>query len=85
MGTDDNGDGAARAVKLDTLILTYNRAADHLEIGGAVNSIDLMLDMIARAKRILEARWRLQQIQQMQQAAADAAIAQRVGLGRPRG
>lgn len=80
-----NGDGAARDVKLDTLVLTYDRAADKLEIGGRAQTTDLMLDMLARAKRHLEARWRIEQIAALQQQAADAALAQRVGLGRPRG
>lgn len=80
-----NGDGAARDVKLDTLILTYDRATDHLDIGGAFNSIDLGLDMLARAKRALEARWRMEQIRAVQQAAADAAIAQRIGMHGGRG
>ena len=78
--TKTNGDGAARDVKLDTLVLTYNRATDHLDIGGHFNSVDLGLDMLARATRALEARWRMEQIAAMQRAAADAGIARRIGL-----
>lgn len=85
MSDGGNGGGAARDVKLDTLVLTYNPATDHLDIGGAFSSVDKGLDMLSRATRSLEARWRLEQIAALQQRAADAALAQRVGLGRPRG
>lgn len=74
MSENGNGGGAARDVKLDTLVLAYDRAADHLDIGGQFNSIDLALDMLARATRALEARWRMQQIQLAQQAAADEVL-----------
>ena len=80
-----NGGAAARDVKLDTLILTYDRGRDHLEIGGYVNSTDLMLDILARATRQVEARWRMEQIRAVQQAAADATLSQRIGLAGHRG
>lgn len=81
----NNGDGAARDVKLDTLILTYDRAADHLDIGGHFNSVDLGLDMLARATRALEARWRMEQIAALQNAAADAALRTRLAQQGKRG
>ncbi len=63
---------------VDTVILTYDRATDHLDIGGHASSLDKMLDMLSRAQRVLEARWRMQQLQVMQQQAADAALAAKV-------
>lgn len=79
-----NGNGAAGDVKLDTLVLTYDVATDHLEIGGKFSSLDKGLDMLARATRTLESRWRLQSLQQLQQAAADAALQQRIMQGQRR-
>lgn len=57
---------------VDTLVLTYDRARDQLEIGGHCNSLDLMLDILARAQRVLEAKWRAQQVAAMLQERAEA-------------
>lgn len=76
----DNGNGE-RGVEhqvVDTLVLTYDRAADHMDIGGKCNSLDLMLDMLSRATRVLEARWRAEQVQAMLQQRASAAATQQI-------
>lgn len=81
MSANDSSNGANGVTHqaVDTLILTYNRATDHLEVGGKCNSLDLMLDMLARATRTIEAQLRAQNAlalqEQMRQAAADRAIA----------
>jgi hypothetical protein len=78
---DNGGDGEQRR-EVDTIILTYDRATDHLDIGGHCNSVDLMLDMLGRATRVLELKWRQAEMQrfaaEMRQAAADQALFQRV-------
>jgi hypothetical protein len=70
----------------DTIILTYDRGADHLDIGGTANSLDLMLDMLGRATRAIEGRWRVERAielqQQFKQAAADQALAAAIRNGR---
>lgn len=76
----DNGnptrkDGGVDAGAVDTLILTYDRATDHLDIGGHCNSLDLMLDMLGRAKRSLESTWRAQRALELQQQLAEQARA----------
>jgi hypothetical protein len=63
---------------VDTLILTYDRAADHLEVGGKCNSLDLMLDMLARATRVMEHRWRAERINELRQQLADQARTQSI-------
>ncbi len=73
----DNG-GGAENVMIDTVILTYDRARDHLDVTGKFNSLDLALDMLSRARRALESQLRIQQHQAVQRAAADQAIAQRI-------
>ena len=81
-----NGESGVERIALDTLVLTYDRARDHLEVGGKCNSLDLMLDILARATRTIEAQLRVErakeQVQQIQQAARDAEIAARVRGGR---
>ena len=52
----ENGEKPTDSTKLDTVVLTYNRETDHLDIGGIANSLDLMLDMLGRATRALEQR-----------------------------
>ena len=83
---NDNGESGVQHIPVDTLVLTYDRARDHLEIGGKCHSLDLMLDMLARATRTLEGQVRVQgalELQkQLRQAAADAAIAASVRGGR---
>jgi predicted DNA-binding protein (UPF0278 family) len=80
-GTPTNGQDA-EVIALDTLVLTYDRVHDKLEIGGKCNSMDLMLDMLARAVRTLETQYRAQRAvelgRQMAQAAQDQAIADQV-------
>lgn len=69
----DNGKHGVEHRALDTLILTYDRATDQLEVGGHCNSLDLMLDMLGRATRVLESEWRQQELQRIMQERADAA------------
>jgi hypothetical protein len=70
----------------DTVILTYDRGADHLDIGGTAQSLDLMLDMLGRATRAIEGRWRAERAielqRQLKQAEADAALAAAIRNGR---
>jgi len=70
---DNNGGSGVERVPLDTLVLTYDRAADHLEVGGKCNSLDLMLDMLGRATRVLEAKQRSQNAIALQQELANMA------------
>lgn len=76
-----DGDGVQRTqVELvDTVVLTYNRVTDKLEIGGTACSVDIMLDMLYRARRALEFTQRKAQALEIQaaarQQAEDAAIA----------
>lgn len=78
---DGNGNGVQSTASelVDTLVLTYNRATDNLQIGGHANSLDLMLDILARATRQVEFQLRKAQALQIQaearQAAEDARIA----------
>ncbi len=71
---------------VDTVVLTYDRLRDTLNVGGKCNSFDLMLDMLGRARSVVEARLRIQNALEAQQAMAraaqDAAIAARVREGR---
>jgi len=84
--SNDSGERGVEHVPLDTLVLTYDRARDHLEIGGKCNSIDLMLDMLARATRVLEAQQRAQNAialqQQMAARAREIHIAESLRTGR---
>jgi len=76
--TTSSGNGGEHGVEsrsIDTLILTYDRATDVLEVGGHCNSLDLMLDILSRATRVLESRWRQQELQRIMQERADAAQA----------
>ncbi|HKC69971.1 MAG TPA: hypothetical protein VKB60_00045 [Terriglobales bacterium] len=86
MTDETHNNGSKPAGPLDTVVLTYNRATDHLEIGGAAYSIDLMIDMCGRAIRALEARLRAQQAMQLRetllQQARDAAIVADMRKGR---
>ena len=79
----DNGESGVEHIPVDTLVLTYDRARDHLEIGGKCQSLDLMLDMLARATRTLDGQLRAQRAielqQQLRQAAVNAAIAESIG------
>jgi hypothetical protein len=81
-----NGEHGVERTPLDTLVLTYDRARDHLEVGGKCNSFDLMLDILARATRTIEAQLRAQRAvelqQQLAQAARDRAIADSIRNGR---
>jgi hypothetical protein len=70
----------------DTIILTYDRGTDHLDIGGTAGSLDLMLDMLGRATRAIEGRWRAERAKELQrelkQTAADQALAAAIRNGR---
>ena len=73
-----NGERGVERQAVDTLVLTHDRATDHLDIGGHCNSLDLMLDMLGRASRVLEAKWRAEQVQAMLQQRAQAAATQQI-------
>lgn len=77
-----NGEHGVAHQAVDTVILTYNRATDHLDVGGKCNSLDLMLDMLGRATRAVKAQLRTQHAmalqQQMAQAAQDRAITEQI-------
>jgi tRNA G37 N-methylase TrmD len=60
---------------VDTLELRYDRVADHLAIGGKFNSLDIALDMLARATRSLEAQQRKVHALEVQGAMLDQARA----------
>jgi hypothetical protein len=85
-GNPTRKDGGVQGRAVDTIILTYDRATDMLEVGGKANSLDLMLDMLGRATRVVEAKLRFEQAKQLQQelrqAAIDANIAAQVRGGR---
>ena len=77
-GDGSNGESGVEHRVVDTLILTYDRATDVLEIGGKCNSLDLMLGMLARATRVLEHRWRAERINELRQQIADQARTQAI-------
>lgn len=85
-GHNGNGGGGGEKFVLDRLVLTYDRARDHLEIGGKVNSTHLMLDMLGRATRVIEQQLRSEQVIQLQQQMVerqrDQAIADALRRGR---
>lgn len=85
-GHNGNGGGGGEKFVLDRLVLTYDRARDHLEISGKVNSTHLMLDMLARATRVIEAQLRGEQAiqlqQHMQQMVRDQQVADALRRGR---
>jgi hypothetical protein len=73
-----NGESGVTSRAVDTLILTYDRATDRLEVGGNCNSLDLMLDMLGRATRVLENKWRVERVQELRQQFADKARTQAI-------
>lgn len=79
MQDGSNGVQHTRVELVDTVVLTYNRVTDKLEIGGTAASVDIMLDMLGRARRALEFTQRKAQALEIQaaarQQAEDAAIA----------
>jgi hypothetical protein len=79
-GNPTRKDNGVESRPVDTVILTYDRATDHLDVGGTFNSVDLALDMLERARRALDAKLRLQQALALQQQLAEqrqnAAIAE---------
>ena len=86
MSSENNGEHGVEHQAIDTVILTYNRATDHLDIGGKANSYHLMLDMRGRARRAIEFMVRKDQALQIhaaaRQAADDAALAAAIRKGR---
>lgn len=78
-GNSASNNGDVKATAVDTIILTYDRAADHLNVGGKANSLHLMLDMLGRATRVVEDMYRLEKARevraQLLRDAQDAAIA----------
>jgi hypothetical protein len=83
---DGNGEHGVTHVPLDTVILTYDRSSDHLDVAGTCNSMDLMLDMLYRAKRAIEYRMKVQQAKDLQTELAKHAEAMRLtaALGKGR-
>lgn len=79
---NSNGESGVEHREVDTVILTYDRAADKLDVGGKCHSYDLMLDILARATRNVESKWRVERAIELQnqlaQAARDAAIAAQI-------
>lgn len=76
MASDDkpaNGEHGVEHQVVDTVILAYNPATDILEIGGKCNSLDRMLDMLARATRAIDQKWKLEQLNQVRREMMDAA------------
>jgi hypothetical protein len=81
-----NGEAGVAHHAVDTLILTYDRARDLLEVGGKCNSLDLMLDMLARATRVIEGKWRMERAMELQdqlrRQAKNEAVAAALRKGR---
>lgn len=77
---DGNGNGAPPQGDelVDTIVLTYNRRTDHLDIGGTAASLDLMLDMLGRARRAIEFQQRKAQALEIQAAARRVAEDERI-------
>lgn len=75
MPEPSNGHGENRAVAhvVDTISLVYNRITDHLDLDVRTHSVDLALDMLARARRALEFQQRKAQALEIQEAARQAA------------
>jgi len=72
--SNGNGDQHGDAEReIDKVVLTYDSTTDALDIGGQAFSIPRMLDMLKRATMVLEQEWRLQNLQERQRNAADAA------------
>lgn len=80
-----NGASHGETFVLDRLVLTYDRARDHLEIGGKVNSLDLMLDMLARATRTIESQLRAENAVKLQQQLVQARREQEIADSLRRG
>lgn len=74
MPEPSNGHQENRAVDacVDTITLVYNRITDNLEIRGKTHSVDLALDMLARARRGFEFQQRKAQALEIQEAARQA-------------
>lgn len=84
---DGGGNGNGGGLEMvDEVVLTYDRVHDKLNISGRFNSLDLALDMLARATRAFEAQLRTQHAVTtalaIKEAQEDQEIARRVGMGR---
>lgn len=81
-GKSGDNHGKATAVDVHVLTLTLTVSPWHLEVGGQVESWDLALAMLDQARRDIESKIRLAHAleaqRQMQLAAENAAIAERV-------
>jgi len=79
----ERGEGEATTQELDVVTLTYNRVTDKLDIGGMFTSYDRALDMLERARRSLDATWKVQFMKQQQAEAIErervAGIVRRIG------
>lgn len=87
MGEDGNPtrkDGGVETSRVDVLTLTLTRDPWHLHVGGTIENHDVAMAMLSQATRYFEQLLKLEALQQMQQSAADAALAEQVrrNLGR---
>lgn len=73
MDANDHDEHKNGKPAVDELVIRYDRVADRMEIGGRCNSIDLMLDMLARATRTLERQKRAAEIVELQTKLAEQA------------
>jgi hypothetical protein len=62
--SDGNGDAKQHA--MDTVLLSYDHDTDTLTIGGNARSLNLVLDMLARATREINSQWRQQKALELQ-------------------
>lgn len=78
---DGNGTGKSSGVEsreVDTVLLTYDRATDRLGIAGHCNSLDLMLDILARATRTVKNKWKTERTLELREQLRQQADAQRI-------
>lgn len=69
-----------------TIILTFDPITDHLNIGGKAPSLHAMLDVMARATRVIEEKRRIQAAKELQAALhADAQVGNALAHMRLRG
>jgi hypothetical protein len=86
MSTNNNGEARSEVHLVDRIVLTYDRTADHLQVDGKCNSLELMLDILGRATRTVEQQIRAANAMQLQntlhQMAEDRRIADELRKGR---
>jgi hypothetical protein len=86
MSENGHSNGAAETVADDTIVLTYNRLTDQLNVGGKYYSHELALSILARASRAIEQKLRIEAAIKAQaelaQLARDQQLAQKLRGGR---